>query len=215
MSARGNKKEGDRATEFQVDEQELKALQQRLSERKIEEKDWETLRSYLSLLLKLSQLFQYGRVKMRKVLRMLFGSRTEKEKKKKDPSDNPPPAIGENTAPAPGVEQRSEVPSSGESRSEEAKKGHGRRPSSDYHNAETKICPLCHNKPGDLCPACGKGRLRELPDEIVIRFTGNPPITCNKFACQKVRCDTCGQIYKADLPVYPKNLRTGIFRMDF
>jgi hypothetical protein len=200
MSARGNKKAGDRATEFKVDEQELQALQQRLAERKIEEKDWETLRSYLSLLLKLSQVFQYGRVKMRKILRMLFGSRTEKEKKKKDPPDNPPSSGGENATPAPGVELRSEFTPANENQSQETKKGHGRRPASDYQNAETHICPLCHNKPGDLCPACGRGRLREMPYEIVIRFTGNPPITCNKFACQKVRCDTCGQIYKADLP---------------
>jgi len=34
------KKEGDRATEFQVDEQELQALSQRVAERRIEEKDW-------------------------------------------------------------------------------------------------------------------------------------------------------------------------------
>jgi hypothetical protein len=59
------KKEGDRAPEFRVDEQELQALSQRLAERRIEEKDWETIQRYLLLLLKLSQVFQYGRVKMR------------------------------------------------------------------------------------------------------------------------------------------------------
>ena len=99
------KKEGDRAAEFRVDEQELQALSQRVAERRIEEKDWETIERYLLLLLKLSQVFQYGRVKMRKIARMLFGKRTEKEKKK-GPPDNPPQSSGEETPPAPaGKEQ--------------------------------------------------------------------------------------------------------------
>jgi transposase len=200
MSARGKKKESSRASEFQIDEQELQSLSQRVAERKIEEKDWENLQRYLLLLIKLSALFQYGRVRMRKILRMLFGKRTEKEKKKKDPPDNPPSTVGENTTPAPGAERRSESITPKEKQNQGTKKGHGRRPASDYQNAEMHICPLCHNKPGDLCPACGKGRLREQSAEIVVRFTGNPPIACNKFACEKVRCETCGQIFKADLP---------------
>jgi transposase len=200
MSAGEDKKECKKAAEFHIDEEELHALSQRLAERKIEEKDWETLRGYLLLLLKLSQLFQYGRVRMRKILRMLFGKRTEKVKKKKDPPDNPRSPVGENTVLAPGIEQRSEVTPPSENQRQEAKKGHGRRPVSDYQNVETHVCPLCHNKPGDLCPACGKGRLRELPAEVVVRFKGNAPITANKLARERVRCDTCGQIYKADLP---------------
>ena len=137
---------------------------------------------------------------MKKILRMLFGKRTEKDKKKKDPPDDPPAGAGGNTATTPGVKSQSESAASTEKPNEEKKKGHGRHPASDYQNAEMKICPLCHNKPGDVCPACGKGRLRELPAEIVIRFTGNPPIACNKYALGKARCDTCGQIFKADLP---------------
>ena len=93
MSTREAKTKGSQATEFHVNEQELQALSERVAERKIEEKDWELLDRYLLLVLKLSQVFQYGRIRMRKISRMLFGKRTEKEKKKeKDPSDNPPQA---------------------------------------------------------------------------------------------------------------------------
>ncbi len=89
------KKEGDRATEFQVDEQELQALSQQVAERRIEEKDWETIHRYLLLFLKLSQVFQYGRVRMRRIARMLFGKRTEKDRRRKihrtiRPNRNPP-----------------------------------------------------------------------------------------------------------------------------
>jgi hypothetical protein len=194
------KKKGDRATELRVDEQELQALSQRVAERRIEEKDWETIQRYLLLLLKLSQVFQYGRVKMRKIVRMLFGKRTEKEKKK-GPPDNPPQSSREETPPAPaGKEQDSGPASAGENEKLQAKKGHGRRPASDYQNAQTIVCPICENKAGDLCPACGKGRLRQLPAEVVIRFKGNPPITAERYERERLRCDTCGQVYKAELP---------------
>jgi hypothetical protein len=202
MSAREKKKKDSKDPQFQVNEPELQALTERVAQRKLEESDWETLHRYLVLFLKLSRVLQYGRIRMKKIARMLFGKRTEKEKKK-DPPENPsPPSSCEGETPPDSAQGKQDTGSGSadESENSEAKKGHGRRPSSDYQNAETHICPLCHNKPGDICPACGKGRLRELPAEIVIRFTGNPPITCNKFACQKVRCDTCGQIYKADLP---------------
>ena len=73
-------------------------------------------------------------------------------------------------------------------------------PNSDYQNAQTIVCPICENKAGDLCPACGKGRLRQLLAEVVIRFRGNPPITTDRYERERVRCDTCGQVYKAELP---------------
>ena len=200
MSAHEDKKDDGRATEFQVQEQELQALRQRVAERKIEEKDWELLDRYLLLVLKLSQVLQYGRIRIKKIARMLFGKRTEKEKpKKKDPSDNPPQSPAGEEKPA-GSEQNSGMQPSGENQDREKRKGHGRRAADDYQNTETIICPMCHNKPGDLCPACGKGRLRLQPAEVIVRFTGNPPVTAKKYEREKVRCDTCGQIFKAELP---------------
>ena len=201
MSTNDAKTKGNQAAEFHVNEQELQALSQRVAERKIEEKDWELLDRYLLLVLKLSRVFQYGRIRMRKISRMLFGKRTEKEKKKeKDPSDNPPQAGGAGGETPTGPEKDSRLDSAGEAQDQKKRKGHGRRPASDYQNAETIVCPICENKAGDLCPGCGKGHLRQQPDEVTIRFRGNPPITAEKYKREKVRCDTCGQIYKAELP---------------
>ena len=198
MSTSDAKTKGSQAAEFHVNEQELQALSKRVAERKIEEKDWELLDRYLLLVLKLSRVFQYGRIRMKKISRMLFGKRTEKEKKK-DPPGSPPQAGAGGETPT-GPEKDSGLDSAGEAQDQEKKKGHGRRPASDYQNAETIVCPMCHNKPGDLCPACGKGRLRLQPAEVIVRFTGNPPVTAKKYEREKVRCDTCGQIYKAELP---------------
>ena len=42
--------------------------------------------------------------------------------------------------------------------------------------------------------------MRQLPAEVVIRFKGNPPITAERYERERLRCDTCGQVYKAELP---------------
>src|SRR5208283_3210310 len=139
------KKKDDKDPPFQVNEPELQVLTERVAQRKIEESDWETLHRYLVLFLKLSQVLQYGKIRMKKIARMLFGKRTEKEKEKKGPPDNPP---GGNPAPTAEEEQRSGSTPLSDNQNKEAKKGHGRRPASDYQNAETQVCPLCHNKPG-------------------------------------------------------------------
>jgi uncharacterized Zn finger protein len=39
-----------------------------------------------------------------------------------------------------------------------------------------------------------------MPAEVVIRFKGNPPITAERYERELLRCDTCGQVYKAELP---------------
>jgi hypothetical protein len=201
MNAGKEKKKDGKAPDFHVNEQELQALQQRITDRKIEDKDWDLIQSYLLLLLRLSRVLQYGKIRMKKIARMLFGKRTEKEKenKKKDPPKDPP-ASSSGETPLGSAQGKQDTGTVKEGPDPSVKKGHGRRPASDYQNAETVICPLCHNKPGDLCPACGKGRLRQLPAEVTVRFTGNPPVTSTKYAQERVRCDTCGQIFKADLP---------------
>ena len=73
-------KRQDEAKEFQIDKAELEALSARVAERKIEEDDWRRLHRYLLLLLKLTKVLEYGRVRMGKLLRILFGKRTEKDK---------------------------------------------------------------------------------------------------------------------------------------
>ena len=202
MSAREKKKKDGETEQFHVNEPELQGLAERVAQRKIEEGDWELLHRYLVLVLKLSLVLQYGKIRIKKLARLLFGKRTEKEKKKDPPQDPPQPTSSNDTtlASSDRSKQNAETGSANESNDGKTKKGHGRHPASDFQNAETVVCPLCHNKPGDKCPECGRGRLRQMPSEVTLRFTGNPPITAKRVEQEKVRCDTCGAIFKAELP---------------
>jgi len=202
-----NKKKAPEETkEFQIKKEELEALSARVAERKIEEDDWQRLHRYLVLLLKLTQVLEYGRVRTRKLMRILFGKRTEKDKAEEGKSgkDNkkPPPdaataagspdgagGSGDKTEPA-GLDSEQEKDSKA--------KGHGRHPASAYGNAQEIVCPVCGNKAGDRCPECGRGRLRNTQQEIVIRVKGSAPVTADRYKVEKLRCDTCGLVRYRD-----------------
>ncbi len=199
MSGRKSRKPEEQTKQFQIKAEEVEALRARIEERKIEEEDWERLHGYLDLLLKLVRVLEYGRVRMRKLTRLLFGKPTEKDKAKKPPSDSPPPAASGKAAASgeSGTGTSPENPADGQ---EFGRKGHGRNPASAYENAEVKVCPVCGQKAGDPCPLCGKGRLRPMAAEIIIRVKGSAPVTADRYNIERLRCDTCGEIFKGKLP---------------
>jgi transposase len=203
MSAHKKKKKEDKKDEFHVDESELQALSERIAQRKIEDSDWDTLSRYLALVLRLSAALQFGKIKMKRITRILFGKRTEKEKKKDPPEDPKPPVSAKDdahNASDVGKQQKADAASSDEGNSEKTVKGHGRHSVSEFQNTAVVVCRHGHHKPGDICSDCESGRLYALAAEVIIRFKGNPPITGTKYEQEKMRCNTCGAIFKADLP---------------
>ncbi len=199
MSGRKSRKPEEQNKEFQIKAEEVEALRARIEERKIEDADWERLHRYLDLLVKLVRVLEYGRVRMRKLTRLLFGKPTEKDRPKKPPSDSPPPA-GSDKGAASGATGTGTPPENSAAGEASKTKGHGRHPASAYENAERMVCPVCGNQAGDLCPACGKGRLRPMASEIIIRVKGSPPVTADRYDIERLRCDTCGEIFKGKLP---------------
>jgi transposase len=208
MNKKSEKRHHD-GKELRIDKEELEALSARVAERKIEEDDWQRLHQYLVLLLKLTNVLEYGRVRMRKLMRLLFGKRTEKDKTEEDKTEKdrnkPPPdspagkPTGAGSAAGGSGKSDAAGPDS-EQEKESHRKGHGRHPASAYENAQEMICPVCGNKAGQPCPACGKGTLRKQEEEIVIRIKGSAPVTANKYRIEKLRCDACGLILKGKLP---------------
>jgi hypothetical protein len=199
----------DTGKEFQIDKEEVEGLRARVAERQLAEEDWQRLHRYLVLLLRLTNVLESGRVRMRKLTRILFGKRTEKDRPEdgktgKDKNEPPGPAAAGGPpdpaeSEAAGEQTEPERPDS-ETEKESQTKGHGRHPASAYENAREIVCPVCLNKAGDLCPECGRGRLRQQDEEILIRIKGSAPVTAEKYRIEKLRCDTCGWILKGELP---------------
>lgn len=53
-----------------------------------------------------------------------------------------------------------------------------------------------------LCPLCNDGRLyRQLSPGTVVRVKGQAPLQATVYELEKLRCNICGKIFTADLPV--------------
>ena len=80
-------------------------------------------------------------------------------------------------------------------------KGHGRVPVSDYPDACHLEVLHATLRPGQKCPACGRGTLFDLRDPArFLRIVGQPPLVGFCWNCQRLRCSGCGAIFTARAP---------------
>ena len=92
---------------------------------------------------------------------------------------------------------------------EEKPKGHGKNGVEKYTGA--KHVQIAHStlKAGCACPGCLKGKVyKEKEPGIFIHIEGAPPIQAKVYETEKLRCNLCGEIFEADLPIKtPGNTR--------
>jgi transposase len=110
---------------------------------------------------------------------LLFGAKSEQ-------TDRvcPPPAAPRAPPPAP-----------------RRRKGHGRIKARDYTGARWVQVAHPDLKAGQVCPQCGKGKLRsQARPAIVLRIEGSPPIAATGYELARLRCDACGVVFSAPAP---------------
>jgi transposase len=116
--------------------------------------------------------------------RMIFGASTETSRNVLGEDTE---AVSTPTQPAPGP--RAKVP------------GHGRTAAAAYTGAQqvTVAHPDLHS--GESCPGCISGKLypQNEPSKLV-RITGMAPLTATVYACERLRCNLCGEMYSAPAP---------------
>src|SRR5210317_1707473 len=138
----------------------------------------------------LSQCVDEKAASIRRLLRMLFGPRTEKLKnvikdEQKEKSDS----------------AKSKQENTTDKNNKPKPKGHGRNAAADYTAAEQIKVDHATLKPQDNCPGCLKGILYEMKvPKVVVRITGKAPIAAKVYQMQKLRCNLCGEIFIADTP---------------
>ena len=164
------------------------ALLMRVKTGCLQDGDYQIIKAMVETIELLNQCVDEKASSIRRLLRMLFGPRTEKLKnviKDKQTSDSAK-SKQENTT------DKSNKPKA---------KGHGRNAAADYTAAEQIKVDHASLKPKDNCPGCLKGILYEMKvPKVVVRITGKAPIGAKVYQMQKLRCNLCGEIFIADTP---------------
>jgi len=165
-----------------LDTEQTEALLQRAKEA-LSEEDYKIIKSMVATIHLLSQSVDQKAASIRRLLKMLFGDRSEKIEKVLGGSDRP--------------KDRDKPPKGNDNKP----KGHGRNGADEYTGANKVDIPHPDLKPGDPCPGCREGKVYELKmPETVVRITGKPPLDAAVYRMQRLRCNRCGEIFKAPLP---------------
>ena len=74
----------------------------------------------------------------------------------------------------------------------------GKNGAEKYKGAKKVYHPLMAVSPNQLCPSCKEGKLYDYIPGLYIRITGSAPLTATVHETQKLRCNTCLEIFEAD-----------------
>ena len=161
---------------------QLKALQERIKHRKLQDSDWDVLQAMTETIDCLSQVIEEKNASIGRLCKYLIGAPTETAKN----------VLKNETA----GQQQPEQP-----KPTEKPKGHGRKPASEYKGGtKVTIKDPCLTA-GNPCPECEKGKVYELSMPAVsVYIQGEAPLKATVYERLRLRCNLCGQIYTPPLP---------------
>ena len=169
-----------RVTSLDLDAAQLDDLQRKLDKRELSDADCDHLKALIDTLRFLSLHYQQAKTSMKRVLKMIFGSPTEKiDTVLKRDSKQEPPLVG----------------------AKPKRKGHGRLAADQYPGAEKVHIAHDRLRPGQKCPDCLKGNLRDPGrPSVVLRFCAQPVIKATAYELEQLRCALCGKSFSATPP---------------
>jgi transposase len=152
----------------------VEALFHRFDAHALTEEDRPIVRAMMEGYVLLGHAVKEKNGKIQKLLRMIFGTKTEKAYAV---LHTPPQPKGEKATP----------------------RGHGRN-GVDAYAGGTKVTVSHTLNAGDRCPGCEKGRVYPTAPGVIVRVTGGAPLAATSFELEKLRCNCCGEVFTAKPP---------------
>jgi Transposase IS66 family. len=166
--------------QLDMEESQLAGLCERLEQKCLAPDDYEYLKVIIDTVRFLGRQHQQAATSMKRVLKMIFGSSTEK-------TDT--------------VLNRDLKPDSIPCKEKKKRKGHGRLAADKYPGADRVHISHESLKPGQKCPECGKGVIRDTNrPAVMLHFCAQPLIKAMAFVVEKLRCTLCGKLFSATPP---------------
>lgn len=161
--------------QINLTDQDYSDLKQRIQEGKITQDDIGVILSILDLVVSLKNLLRSKKIGMVRLLKQLFGFKTEKNSQKTSTST---PEVNNSH-----------------------KKRKGRNGREDYTGANKISVDHESLQPGDKCPSCLNGFLKEDKPSVDYDWKGNTPLTLDIYLLQRLLCPTCKESFIAKSPV--------------
>ncbi len=158
---------------IEINGEEAQALLERVQS-VLTDEDFQIIKGLVNTHLLLGQAVREKTTSIKRLLKMIFGIKTEKKRKKRSGSKK---------------------------QKGEKAQGHGRKSAKDYTGAGTVAIEHQTLQHCDPCPACEDGRLyRQQTPGVLVRITGCAPLQGTIYEMEKLRCNICGKIFTADPP---------------
>lgn len=171
----------------EVDNTQLEEALHR-AEEALDEKDAALIRAVFASYVYVTDLVEDKNTSIRRLRHLLFGTRTEKTdavvgRRGEQREESPQRGVAAKTELAAGEADDSVL---SEETTETAARGHGRNGADAYRGAERIVVPHLSLHAGDPCPACDRGNVYEKTPGVVVRISGQPPLTGRFTRCKKV-----------------------------
>ena len=161
---------------------DVEALLMRVEKEALQEGDYEIIKGLIEAFVYLSQAVDDKATALKRLLRIIFGAKTETREKLFK------------------IAGKSEDVSKEESEPQK-QPGHGRNGADAYKKAERVKVPIQDLKAGDPCPECPKGKVYPVKKPgVLVRFVGMPPLAAKIYELEKLRCNLCGDVFTAQPP---------------
>ena len=177
---------------------DLEELLQRVEAGQLKDDDCEIIRTVFLSYFYLTDTLKDKKTSIARLRKMLFGLTTEKTDAilggETDSSASPP--LDETATP-----EAADQTADSQKTPEKPRKGHGRNGADAYAAAEKIQVPHDSLQPGDACPDCGSGTVYDTNRPgVLVRITGQAPLQATIYQLQKLRCNLCGKVFKAQVP---------------
>jgi hypothetical protein len=154
--------------------------------------DHATLKAAMDTLAFVTAELQTKQTSLDRLRRLLFGTKTERTRT----------IVGAGaTAGAPGPAESPSAAAGPVAPGPAPRPGHGRTGAAAYLGATTVAIAHPTLQRGDRCPGCTTGKIYPLAEPAtLVRITGMAPLGATVYACERWRCNLCGEVFTAPAP---------------
>lgn len=170
---------------MKLDRQTMESLVEAIRRRELGDAEWALLSAMVAKIVTILTLLEGKGINLERFAHTLPGYRKRAKPKPKPPSTGDGEAA---SAPAPDPPEKPK------------RKGHGRRPSSDFRVSETVDCADPSLNPGEACPRGCLGRVHRFRIVSEIQLVGQALVRAVRYRRQVLRCSKCQWTFTAPLP---------------